>query len=134
PRHLADRYDDAVLAGELGHEGAVASVDLRPDRRDIFGQLLVVLQIAAAIDELDAEEAADPDRRHDDEDEQDARDPAQGAVHHEKARDPETAWHADRAWKPPWMASRPRIAGLRLGVGSAIVSLPRLMPGPAGTI
>jgi hypothetical protein len=31
--------------------------------------------------------------------------------------------------------TRPRgIAGVRLGVGSAIFSLPRLMPGPAGTI
>jgi hypothetical protein len=32
------------------------------------------------------------------------------------------------------MAALHLIAGLQLGVGSAIVSLPRLMPGPAGTI
>ena len=107
-RHLADRHNHPVLAGKLGHKGALARIHLGTDCGDIFRELLMVRQFAAEIDQRNPDKAADADRSDDNENEESAGNPAQNPVHCRGAR------------RRPGM-TRPRgIAGVRLGVGWAI--------------
>src|SRR5207302_1369335 len=122
PRHLTDRHDDAVLAGELGHETAIAGVDLGAGGRDIAGQLLRAGQVAPEIAQRDADEGAAADHADDEEDEDDARQPAQQPDHR-----PSPATGRD-----PRPLSR-GVAAPRSDGGSAIISLPA-DPGGSGTI
>ena len=112
PRHLADRHDDAVFAGEFGHEPAVAGIHLGAGRRHIGGKLLMVRQIASEIDQRNADKAADPDRADDDDQEGDARHPAQDFAH----------WR--RTGQPLWPGALRGTETLQPGIGSAMVSLP----------
>src|SRR5205085_7565106 len=115
-------HDDAVLAGEFGHELAVIGKDLRPGCRDIIDELLMVGQIAPKIHQRDADKTADTDGGKDDDEEGTARDPAQDSVHRR------------RAGKPLSAAAARLVDTLQPDLGSAMVSLPRLKPGTAGTI
>ena len=122
PRHLTDRDDDAVLAGELGHETAIAGVDLGAGGRDIAGQLLRAGQVAPEIAQRDADEGAAADHANDDEEEDHARHAAQQPDHRPNPvveRDPR-----------PFLR---RVAAPRSDGGSAISSLPA-DPGGSGTI
>jgi hypothetical protein len=122
PRHPIDRHDDAVLAGELGHETAISGVDLGAAGRNEAGELLRVGQVAAEIAQCDADEGAAADHADDDEDEDDARQPAQDADHRRNTA-------ADGRCR---RLSR-RVAAPRTGGGSAMLSLPA-DPGGTGTI
>ena len=81
PWDLADRHRDTMFALELGHQAAVAGVDLGAGCRQIIGKLVVIRELAPELRQSNPDEAADPDRGDDENDEGGARDPAQSPQH-----------------------------------------------------
>src|SRR5229473_3978088 len=120
PRNLADRHGNAVLALEFGHEAAVAGIDLGASGRLVFGELLVIRQLAPEMRQGDADKAADPERGDDEENEDETRDPAQSPQHQRRSAAAVSGLSCRRA-------------RCRIGVGSD-TALSHPMPASVSTI